>query len=92
MANRPRSVRKLTVGSIKDGWHWAVGSVQSIRDNDGYHQVTITTILRHDPTDKEPYMYWDIFVTKEDVSEGEFYWKTHMKGNESVTEEFDLNI
>lgn len=89
---RPRLVRKLTVGDIKQGFHWLHGNAYNIRDEESgdSFRVTITNIIRTDGDNYSPDR-WDIFVKKPN-SEEEFFWKSHVRGNVSVTEEFFLSI
>lgn len=92
----PKKVRKLTVGGIKDGFHWAEGSKYRIPhpdpspDDEDNINVFISNIIRHDPT-PDTAEYWDIFVKKVGSNE-EFYWKRHVRGKESVTEEYYLEL
>lgn len=89
----PRRIRKLTVGGIKDGFHWTEGSSYRIPDPDdetSHINVSISNIIRHEATTDSP-LYWNIFVKKVG-SEDEFFWKRHIQGKESVTEEYYLSV
>lgn len=89
----PKRVRKLTVGGIKDGFHWTEGSTYRIPDPDdeaNHITVSISNIIRHDATPDSP-LYWNIFVRKIGSLE-EFFWKRHIQGKESVTEEYYLSV
>ena len=86
-----RVLRSLTVGAIKDGFRWVVGNTSTLKDEEGeYFKVIISSIIKHD---EQGIPYWVIYVKKiDDLDAGEFIWKVHRKGDQSVTEEFELDI
>lgn len=88
----PVALRSLNVGALKEGFRWNVGNKHSLRDDDGNRfSVFITAIIREDIEGLPS--KWLIYVKKEDYpEEGEFLMKVHREGDQSVTEEFEINI
>lgn len=82
-------MRSLIVGDIKQGFRWVVGREQNLMDDGESFQATISAIIRIDGDLTSPDM-WNIFVRKSN-DDGDFLWKTHVRGKESVTEEFHLS-
>jgi hypothetical protein len=82
-----RLIRKLNVGSIKDGFYWLLGNTQSI---DGIKRV-ISNIVQKENSKQEK--LWEIWVSHQDEDGHTVHhlWKEHLKGNESVTIEYDIN-
>ena len=85
-------LRSLTIGAIKnDGFRFAVGVRHTLKDEEGSIFKVIITSIRREKEGSN--VQWLIFVKKlESLDEGEFLWKVHRQGKESVTEEFELNI
>jgi hypothetical protein len=81
-------IRKLNVGSIKEGFYWLVGNTQMI---DGVKK-TISAIKEKLSSIGE--RSWEVWVseTDDDGHTVHHCWKEHIKGSESVTIENDINF